>query len=936
MPAIKNKIILLFITITISSFSFAQKQKTLWQPFRITPRELSHQHIDLSGNWNISYMDNHVSSVNELKDKKDVFETTVPNSVQWSYYKAGKLPHPYANKNSELYGWMDEKVWYYEKEIKIPIEARGNSLMLCFDGLDYFSRVWVNDSLAGVHEGMFGGPDINISQLVRYGENNSIIVEVKAGDWGNKQNYNPRSSGRIIKPWYISGGSGIKPFFSMGMWQEPRIEILPEYHLERPYLITEKATKEEAVLHLSMELLAGVTSLDKQLHPKNNAQMHHPDEKGTLFQTIVKEKLNVSVEFISEGTTILNKIYTPVIYNGVNWLEEEIVLPNPHLWYPNGMGEPYLYQVKITLKEDGKVVDQIGFDYGIRTIERISTAGPRTADRWENWQFVVNGEKLFVKGMNWMPVDVLLDLSEENYQWALEAAKNMGVQLVRGWGGGLLETDTFYKLCDELGIMVWQDFPIGNQDTPDYPQDIWEAQVVRNIFRLRNHPSLAVWCGGNEFNPYSFGNTASVGIVERNLDIFDKSRLFVRTTPDDGSMHTYPDMDPCWYNRSYQFEPWISETGIHSMPEANLFYELVDEKEFVDLGKMWDSNFSKNHDEFIHHFAEYSPGRVPRMLSRASHINDMSDPSIETITEATQVGAGEFYQVLSEKMQGNYPVTSGLMTWVFKRPWPVVGIQMMDWFGQAAAPYYFLKRTYEPIHAALDLNRLIWAPGEKIALKSKITYATEKALTGIISVTVYDDNFEIQKIQKKDINLAPGLHVVQTDFEEYEVASSCTNRYLFLVTELRNREGKLISRSIYYPRVLKKMQDSAFYNKYIEEPVPWPAFDKGPWLKPTVAESQTKLELKLVSNEAVLSTRTQIILNITNRGKIPAFMVNLDILGIKRCFFATDNYFWLAPGESKNIMVNVHWRESMENKDIELSVQSWNSKKQIIELYEKR
>src|SRR5207237_57513 len=98
------------------------------------------------------------------------------------------------------------------------------------------------------------------------------------------------------------------------------------------------------------------------------------------------------------------------------------------------------------------------------------------------------------------------------------------------------------------------------------------------------------------------------------------------------------------------------ETGMHSMPEAGLFRELVDTTEFHDLGRMWNTDFYKTHPDLIHHFTEYGPGRVPRMLSRASHISDMNAPTIDAMTEATQVGAGEFYQVLSEKVQGNYPV----------------------------------------------------------------------------------------------------------------------------------------------------------------------------------------------------------------------------------------------------------------------------------------
>ena len=440
-------------------------------------------------------------------------------------------------------------------------------------------------------------------------------------------------------------------------------------------------------------------------------------------------------------------------------MEQDLTILNPKLWNPVGLGEPAQYRVKVSLLKGAQSIDQIEFDYGIRIIERLASAGPRTSDRWENWQFVINGKKIFVKGMNWTPMDVLFDMPEARYRWALEAAKNMGIQLIRVWGGGLLETDTFYKLCNELGIMVWQDFPIGNQDTPDFPQDVWESQVVQNIFRLRNHPSLVVWCGGNEFNPYSYGNAATMGILERNLKIFDNTRLFVRTTPDDGSAHAYPDMDPTWYNRSYKYEAWMSETGMHSIPESNLFYELVDKKEFFDLGKMWEKTFEETHPEFIHHFTEYGPGRVPRMLSRASHIDNMANPTIESISEATQVGAGEWYQIVSEKMQGNYPVTTGLMPWVFKRHWPVIAIQMMDWFGQPVAPYYFLKRTYEPTHVAIDLPRLFWKSGEMMELKAKITNASIAYPNSTISVVVYNDQFKQLHKEEKSAEVLQGTSV---------------------------------------------------------------------------------------------------------------------------------------------------------------------------------
>lgn len=916
--------------------------QNLWQPWYISPRS-GVQHIDLNSTWELSYMDTTITGLKDLANRKEPFQTTIPNSVHWSLYKAGKLPHPYYNKNSELYRWTDEKAWYYTRSFDVPASAKDNYIFLCFEGLDYFSKIWINDSLVGVHEGMFGGPNIEISRLVKFGVPNKIIVELRAGDWGNKASdydklprnasgereyskrngYNPRASGRIIKPWVISGGSGGEAFFSLGMWQGVRLEITPKVHLERPYLVTKNIQGNKAQLHLSTEIFANSHSLQQQLHPWNNVQLRHPNEIGVPFIP-VKDKLAVLVEFYSANQKKYSKEFSVKAFEGRNWFEEDITLPNPELWNPNGIGEPNLYQVKLSLKRNGKVIDKNEFIYGIRTIERVPSAGPRTGDRFENWQFIVNCKKIFVKGMNFTPQDILLETSEERYRWTLSAAKKMGVQLIRIWGGGLLETNTLYKICNELGIMVWQDFPIGNQDTPEYPQDIWEAQVVQNICRLRNHPSLVVWCGGNEFNPYSNGNATSIGILERSLQTFDKTRFFVRTTPDQGSIHAYPDMDPTWYNRSYGKEAWVSETGMHSMPEAGMFYETVNNKEFTGLGKMWDTAFATSHPDFIHHFTEYGPGRVPRMLSRASHIADMNDPTIESVSEATQIGAGEFYQILSEKVQGNYPVTAGLMPWVFKRHWPVIAIQMMDWFGQAGAPYYFLKRTYEPTHIALDLPRLLWAAGEKIDLDVKVTNAFAAIGNGYkASVTVFDDSFKKLYKNEKLISIAGGTSVNTISAGSFTIPANFKDRFLFLLAELHDAKGKLISCSYYYPRCLVKMEDKTFHDKYVNEPIAWITLDKGPWLKPVVGKTATSLSLEVITNKTVSENESEIKLKIKNTGKIPAFMTKLDVTGVKRAFYASDNYLWLQPGETKEITMNILWRE--KKKNAVLNVSAWNA-----------
>jgi beta-mannosidase len=947
----KQFLLFLMVAFPTVELSNAQiKALKLENPYYISPRK-GNQHIDLSKGWQLSYSDSAVSDVSSLPGKSAV-NVENPTSVHMALCKAGKLPHPYANLNSTLYRWVEEKVWYYSKSVLIPTSAKGQILFLSFDGVDYFSKVWVNGKIVGYHEGMFGGPTIDISSLVRYNDNNEIVIEVRAANWGNKATdfeklplnaqgkrdiskrtgYEPQASGKIIKPWVISGSVGTEAFFSLGMWQGARIEIIPVFHIERPFLKTLSATPDNAVLHISAEIFANANSLQQQLHHwtsiyigMNNPLINYPKEQTRPFIP-VNEKLNVIIELFSDNVKVFTKEFPLDLYQGRNWLEQDLNIPNPKLWDPGGLGKPDLYNVQLSLKKNETIIDKIEFDYGIRTIERVASAGPRTADRWENWQFIVNGKRIFVKGMNWTPIDVLLDMPVERYRWALNAAKNMGVQLIRIWGGGLLEKDCFYKICNELGMMVWQDFPIGNMETPDYPQDVWEEEVVQNIFRLRNHPSLVVWCGGNEFNPYSYGNAATIGILERNLKIFDNTRLFVRTSPDNGSMHVYPDIDPSLYNRLYKYEPWVAETGIHCIPEAGVFFELVDNKEFIGFGKMWDKSFGPKHPEFIHHFTEFDPDRVPRMLSRASHIDNMANPTIESLSEATQIGAAEWYQIVSEKMQGNYPVTTGLLPWVFKRHWPVVAIQMLDWFGQPVAPYYFLKRTYEPTHIALDLPRLLWKSGETIDLKAKITNASVPVSRAKVSISVFDDHFKQLSGEETITDIKSGTSVTELKLRDFPIPENYKDRFLFLLTELRDASGKLISRSVYFPRILTIMDDPAFYTKYFTEPIPWINLDKGPWLKPAVALSPTKMEAKLISKKPSFDTTYAIEVKVKNNGKVPAFMTRIDIEGAKRIFYASDNYFWLAPGEEKMIEITLSFRENTMGKNIVIKTGSWNAK----------
>ncbi len=905
----------------------ADSEPGLCQPYRITPRTGA-QHLALDGPWQLGWRDTAITTPAELDTVTNWFNAEVPSTVQWALHRAGRCGHPYEHLNSQQYDWVDQKVWYYRRTFNLPPKQGDGYAFLCFDGIDYFARIWLNGTLLGRHEGMFGGPAVEIGKSARFGAENEIVVEVKAGNFGNKAGWKPRGpEGTVIKPWVIAGGTGGEMFFPLGMWRGARIELAPLGHLERPQLVTEEASADEARLSLSVEVFAGTHSLQSQLHPWQGAQLAD-GSRGWHAGTPSKSQFALRVELAEkqDGRMAFDRTFPLQTRAGRNWVRESFTIAQPRLWWPNVMGDPHLYRVKLTLLREGSAEDALEFDYGIRTIRTMPTPGPRTADRWADWQFVVNGRPLFVKGMNWMPADILLDLPRERYDWLVGAAQAAGIQLLRIWGGGILEAEEFYDSCNRLGVLVWQDFPIGNRDTPDWPQDVWEAQVMQTIFRLRNQPSLALWCGGNEFNPYSFGNTATIGILERCLADFDPTRPMRRTSPDGGSLHTYPDMDPTWYGELYKLVPYLAETGMHSIPDGAGLRELVAPAELdKPLAGMMEAGFPAQHPEFLHHFVEYQASRVPRMLSRASHITDISAPMLETLAESTQIGAGEFYQIFSDQMQANYPVTAGLMPWVFKRPWPVIAIMLVDGFGQPTAPYYFLKRTYEPTHVLVKLPQLLWAKGEPVPIRVHIAHAPAAACGDLAaSVEIFDAGFASQWRQTKPATLAPGPSVAALDFGNFTIPDNFEDTFFFIVAELHGSDRQAISRSVYWPRCLSRLSDEAFRTKYRAAPQPALTLDKGPWLKPQTAAQGTALTAELVEHEQTAANRSRLRVRVKNTGDKPAFNTRLDIAGVKRLFYATDNFFWLAPGEQRELQVEVLWREPERRDQAAVVVGAWN------------
>ncbi len=906
------------------------------QPFYIEPRKGA-RHIDLCGTWEYAFLDE-VSSPDSIDWK---YRTAVPSSTYRSLMHSGILPDPYVGTNSALYRWVDEKVWYYRRKFSLSLD--GQKAYLCFDGVSYYCRVWVNGTLLCEHDGMFAGPVVEVTSLLKDGEN-ELIVEVKAANFGIKENFKPFNTDgeqTFLVPWNLIRDSVTSngEFIAFGILRGVRIELLEPCHLSRPYLVTEEISDGKAKLHLSCEIIPEKLGELSGYDPEPYHEEYKPyfDSLKGLILSPLGEHADIRIRFFDGDNVCYDETVDFSLYErrgydtkkehfpDVNFFEHDIVLPDPVLWYPVGLGEAHLYRVKIELYRGGRLSDTQEFDFGVRIIRREFTAGKRFSRRFEKFLFSVNGRKFFLRGMNRTPTDFLLDCTEEDYRWELEAARDAGIQLMRVWsGGGIPESDVFYSLCDRYGIMVWQDHAIANMVTPRWDKRVLEEQESLTLYRIRNHPSLVLHCGGNEFNAYDDKNAESMCIIERSIHDLDPYREYVRSSPDGGSSHVYRDMEPVWYRKIYSDLPFLAESGIHCFPSEATLRLLISEKEAdLPLNDIFSEDFRKTHPEFLAHFSEFSAERIPRMLSRASHITDIRSMALADICEATQMASYEFYQIMVEAMRENYPVCGGIMPWVFKRPWPTAAIQLMDGFGEALAPYYAVANAYRPIVVSQKLCEVTYAPGERLPLVSTLINASAGKTCGHVRVRIFSPSLEILLDKSAPVSALPD-EKKEFFFGDFLIPETLSDTQFFLyVTYTESGKDTVLSRKFYPLSCLSKMRDDSVREAFRAEAKPNLSFEDGPYLRD---EWQSAPRASLSFSLSVSDTLRDGDfvcgkLTVKNNSALPAYPVHFvpDRNEVKTCF--EDAYFLLDAHEERTLGFRL---KNVGEKPCRLRAVAWN------------
>ena len=641
----------------------------------------------------------------------------VPGNVELDLQRAGQLPEPFFGLNIQKLRPLEGYEWWYSREFDLPETAGGKQWDLVCEGVDTLADIWVNGLLVGQSENALVEHVFPVTEALRTGERNSIAIRLrsvtrKAREYSYDASvisWEGREEGlHIRKPAHCYGWDIMPRALSAGIWRSiGLVEREPEA-IESLYFWTAGAGcgdadgESWARLGVRFQVRSGVEDLVGCLLVfEGRSGEHHFTYRHPL-------------EFSAGGCTI--------------------PIAGARLWWPRGYGRPDLYTITVKLVRDGVVLAERVETVGLRSVEvqRTLTSGSSTApwkgnaparldiapDPEGHFVFVVNGEPVMVKGTNWVPLDAFHSRDLERVQQALDLAEDINVNMIRCWGGNVYESDAFFRLCDEKGIMVWQDFAFA---CCRYPQsEDFLARVEQEasavIRRLRNHPSLVIWCGDNEIDMVYFvdrlspeRNRLTREVLPRMVHRLDPYREFVPSSP-----YISPEVlkgkDPfrntpeqhLWGPRGYfkssfytsHNAHFIGEIGYHGCPAPESI------RRFISPESVWPCQ--DNREWLVHsvnHWFHDEPkrDRIRLMANQVKELFGVIPEDLETFALASQITQAEAVKFFIESSRLRKWQTSGILWWNLLDGWPQFSDAVVDYYFVKKLAYYYIRRVQQPV-----------------------------------------------------------------------------------------------------------------------------------------------------------------------------------------------------------------------------------------------
>ena len=619
----------------------------------------------------------------------DVFDIEVPGDVHRTLLDESMIPDPFWSENYKDCDWVSRCDWLIYRDFTVAPSLKGKKLELVFDGIDTYSSVRLNGRLLGNTDNMFLGYVFDVTDLICFDGSNRLEVEIcstrstidKRDITGYFACFNvERIFSRRVQCQF--GWDWAPNLLSVGIWQDVCLQVVTSGTIEDVYVRGDD--QGHAFFDIKTDALTA-------------------DAAGTG-----SSNLFLDLEISGDGQTFQKRVPVKGQKNFI-----DLHVPNPKLWWPNGYGDAALYTYAIVLKEGDRVLDTYEGRFGFRTVELIQE--PLDNDK-RSFRFEINGRPIFCMGANWVPAHCFTGcIKDETYRHLLTLTKDANLNTLRVWGGGMYENDIFYDLCDEMGILVWQDFMFACGDIPDddpgFVEDVIQ-EFKYQVKRLRNHPSIFHWCGGNE-KTGAFGKlikrgdlitkVIAPGIVRDYIPMasYTPSSPFsytdIANDSRSGDTHggTYEeafadDIKKFRKHIDQKQAVFMSEFGLHGPPVIRSLKKFMPNDSLWPLNGIWESHVQDNpYNSIPETFVQIQQACAEQLFYKPENISDF----VKT--------AGTFYaEYLYAEFQHHrrrLPENSGAMIWMLNDCWPAANWSVVDFYGRPKQAYYALKRACKPV-----------------------------------------------------------------------------------------------------------------------------------------------------------------------------------------------------------------------------------------------
>ncbi len=618
---------------------------------------------------------------------------TVPGAVQLDIARAEKYGLWYYAENWKDYLWMEDRSFTYRASFKKPDNKPGERVLFVSEGIDYAFIIFFNGENLLNQEGMFTAVRLDLTDKLKPENELRIVIQpipksVAAPADRSQANHS-------VKPAVSYGWDWHPRLVPSGIWDVTGLLIEPESALDDVHL--------DYRLNGSLDAVALTISATGRNLAACRYQWKLTDKSGNTV-------------LVKEGSFENGSLKTVA---GLN---------SPKLWWPHDQGDPYLYRFQFQLSDrSGKLIQTKESAVGFRRVKLVLNTGavdPPTFPKSRivpPFQLEINGRQIFCKGTNWVNPEVFPGIiTAARYEELIDRAVEANFNIFRVWGGGIVNKESFFELCDAKGVLVWQEFPLACNNYPDDPHylEILEQESASIIRRLRVHPSLALWSGGNElFNSWSGMTDQSLALRLLNSQCLrlDPLTPFIPTSPIDGVGHGhYVFRD--WQNGEEVFARMkrshftaYTEFGVPSPASVEILRSIIPEGELwpPKMGTSWES-----------HHAYKAWGLNTWLMQDMIEDYFGKSVSLEELVANGQLLQGEGYKCIYEEARRQKPYCSMAVNWCYNEPWPAAANNSILSYPAIPKPgFYQVRNACRPVLASATISKFTWKPGELFATR---------------------------------------------------------------------------------------------------------------------------------------------------------------------------------------------------------------------------